>query len=1589
MPTPVTLTVTLDSKQAQAGAAELNKKVSSAIGSIREQVAKLNAQMKALVFDPAGILRGTDQATHGIQAATEAAAAAEKQMVSLQGASDEAGDGLSSMGTKAGKAAGKLDTLAGSSTAAGTAFGDLASASETTDEALLSLEEGAASAQKSMAGLGRAAAATLTKIESLDGAAFNPAGVVAGADEATSALGRVRLAAAQVQASLRGASSGSPVFLGGAGRGGAEGGRPGTFGGGLRAGAGAAVDLAGGGAALMTVLAAVTGKLSAGFDNMLQGVKGNTTMTDDDGQRMRRTTLSLMRTGTKDEEIAAAYGHVENMNYTGRDADAIVTQANKMGIATHTNVEDTGQVLARLLREYNQPASRVRAVAETAHLTSAGGDMYLKEFDKYAGKAYATGANSKVSMPEVSAMLRAMTQHGLDIAKASTNAVGLITQMRNPTPQAFKYAKSLGLGDYLGAKAVEKYQPSGILAAITEKTGGDPQKLGNIFKGRQGGLGAAILTGMGQGTYDDALNNKRTGTKAAFAGKTNAIDPLFNAQMKQTQQQFAALGGEIKSDFLPIGERLGPVFAAAIPLIRTTAGVVKTLLDGFTRLPKPVQEAVLGLGALKLISSFLPLLGGFALVSERTTVVLSGLGKMLLGLGPAAAEGEAGVAGTAAVLSGPFALGVLAAIAAVAALALAWKSDFGGIRETTAKVAGEVRGFIQSQFGYVVKWFQANLPLIRETVKTVLTAMQQFWHDHGQRILAILGPLWAFIKTVFSAGLHIIGALVKLAMDVITGHWGAAAKDVGVIVTNLWAVVRSLFQNGAKMVGNALMLVLSLIFDLNQRFNAAAFALGQQIINGIVGGIKGGIGAVGSAIEGVANAAVAKVKTTLDIHSPSRVMHKLGLNTAEGLAQGIREGRVSVEEASRLLADTPRGIVQSALRDAKRGQASAKKRGAQVQSAGEFASTAGETPEQKQLHRLNEDRAKGLLTTQQYHAAYVRILAEGNQKAQRENKRAESEARRHAQALAEIHDGLKAFTDNPDTPGLDKQEATAHAEYRRQIKNLGGDAYGPHTAPVEAGMHDAGSLLADKLGAIQAQRNAKQKADAAAAAEEADAATKQAQATTVQLNRDLWQHAGGDMQAYFASLVKEADDALKAVQDKYGPASAHPNAPAVQAATDQHAAQLQLIGQQQTDAANSLSDARQQHDLDQGKISLAQYVAYLTRRRDAYAQYSQEWLDLDSRVYQADEDMQRKQLQSIEDLFQAHKISLDAYKKMLADLAAQVPVASSVHQDVISAANGAENKANRGETVGGQDFWDGLAGSAAENGSKVLTALLHPKDKKSIFKSMWTDLMGSLESGATGSFSKMLKNLLTGEGGGSGLNFGSLFGSLFGHGKKSAPLVASGSQAASETSFGAAIPTVQFGGGRKSFGLSSNLLGDATQIGLLPGGVLGPHGLGAISGINGPVSGKGLGDSADIAGLLTSFLPGGGLLSKLLGGGGGIFGGLKKLFHFSGGGIVPGVGNQDSVHAMLTPEEMVLPKALSKRLMQQAALPELRMPAAFGTGPASASSAPGTTGDVDASTVIHQWGDHHYHNDMDTERAGRALARVSETKRRNMTPARI
>ena len=83
------------------------------------------------------------------------------------------------------------------------------------------------------------------------------------------------------------------------------------------------------------------------------------------------------------------------------------------------------------------------------------------------------------------------------------------------------------------------------------------------------------------------------------------------------------------------------------------------------------------------------------------------------------------------------------------------------------------------------------------------------------------------------------------------------------------------------------------------------YTLGQQTVDGIINGLKSQSSQLYNTMEQIVNGLVAAAQSTLQIHSPSRVMQNLiGKNIVEGLAEGMSKYQgIAVNAANRLYGD--------------------------------------------------------------------------------------------------------------------------------------------------------------------------------------------------------------------------------------------------------------------------------------------------------------------------------------------------------------------------------------------------------------------------------------------------------------------------------------------------------------------------------------------------------------------------------------------------------------------------------------------------------------------------------------------------------------
>lgn len=180
-----------------------------------------------------------------------------------------------------------------------------------------------------------------------------------------------------------------------------------------------------------------------------------------------------------------------------------------------------------------------------------------------------------------------------------------------------------------------------------------------------------------------------------------------------------------------------------------------------------------------------------------------------------------------------------------------------------------------------------------------------------------------YVTLAFGALGAILLGVIALAIGVVIFSMTVLAFAIAVVVAAAVALVAGLIWLGLQFVKLGAWVGQGVLAAWNwvvQTFNAVVAYLqglslsqiGADMINGLVAGIKAAGGAVLSAITGVVGGAIDAAKKKLGIASPSKVFAEIGMNTGEGMQQGVEKSTGDVHDAIGDLAKPPLETVGAA-----------------------------------------------------------------------------------------------------------------------------------------------------------------------------------------------------------------------------------------------------------------------------------------------------------------------------------------------------------------------------------------------------------------------------------------------------------------------------------------------------------------------------------------------------------------------------------------------------------------------------------------------------------------------------------------------------
>ena len=236
-----------------------------------------------------------------------------------------------------------------------------------------------------------------------------------------------------------------------------------------------------------------------------------------------------------------------------------------------------------------------------------------------------------------------------------------------------------------------------------------------------------------------------------------------------------------------------------------------------------------------------------------------------------------------------------------------WAVSFGqSALQAGQQFVSNIANFLTNLPATIAYWLAYGITFVvlwaAQLGSQAISAGQQFLANLGTFFVQLPGNIWNWLtSTVASVASWAaqMGANALSAGSRFLSSIGSYISQVpGRIGAGLSGAISAVGSFASSMASGALRAgqqFLSNLVNTLASIPGRMVSIGSQIVHGIISGITGSIGKVGSAILGGVKDAISGVKNFLGIHSPSRLFRdQIGRNIGLGLAQGISNSQAAV-----------------------------------------------------------------------------------------------------------------------------------------------------------------------------------------------------------------------------------------------------------------------------------------------------------------------------------------------------------------------------------------------------------------------------------------------------------------------------------------------------------------------------------------------------------------------------------------------------------------------------------------------------------------------------------------------------------------------
>lgn len=527
-------------------------------------------------------------------------------------------------------------------------------------------------------------------------------------------------------------------------------------------------------------------KTAATFESAMSQVQATMGLTADSTSELNGQTVNTMDSlsslakqmgaETKFSATEAAEA-INNMAMAGYDVNEIygaLPEVLNLASAGALDLDYATQLAANGLNVMGYGTDRLSELSNKLAVTASSAYGSVSDFGEGLLVAGGAAKSANLDFTDIFTALGILGDAGISAAEGGTKLRNVILSLYAPTDTAAEELNTLGIQ--------------------TQDANGNVRDLQDVLKDLSG-----ALDGLSESDRLNAINtifNKAdiAGVNALLSNCTDrwdelssTIDNAGDAAGQMSDTQLNNLNGQLT--ILKSGlEGLGIAFGEALlPLVKDVTAFIQSIVTWLNSLNDEQVQTISRI--LEIAAAVGPLL----LIGSKVVAGLNSIATLVANFAPLVTAFGSTVAGLAAP--------ILAVVAVIAALKLAWDTNFGGMRDTLTEFIDTVTD---------------RVTVIAEFLQTIFTSfmgvLTNIWQSNWMNIRLIFEDVWNVIETVFGSVIEVITNALSLFLNVITGNWSGAWENIKSIFSAVWDAIGSLLNLALDLILNAFVVVIPKLF---------------------------------------------------------------------------------------------------------------------------------------------------------------------------------------------------------------------------------------------------------------------------------------------------------------------------------------------------------------------------------------------------------------------------------------------------------------------------------------------------------------------------------------------------------------------------------------------------------------------------------------------------------------------------------------------------------------------------------------------------------------------------------------------------------